>query len=145
MNLVLVDIDGTLTDTNDIDTSCFIQALNNVFGISDVNSDWTTYPSVTDSALTDYIVRARLTRASTAEEFSRMQREFHSPLTAQFAASPETCTAIMGGREFLKSLTSRPKFAVAFATGGWAQTARLKLRAAGYAVSHLPLSSSDGA
>ncbi len=57
MHLLLLDIDGTLTDTNDVDTSCFVQALRDVFALSEISTDWSAYPDATDSAITAHVVR----------------------------------------------------------------------------------------
>jgi len=39
MNLVVFDLDGTLTDTNAVDDECFVQALRIAFKIGDVNTN----------------------------------------------------------------------------------------------------------
>ncbi|MBI3191378.1 MAG: hypothetical protein HYZ36_01850 [Pedosphaera parvula] len=49
MHLVIFDIDGTLTETNAVDADCYVRALAEVFGFADVDTDWSTYPHVTDS------------------------------------------------------------------------------------------------
>ena len=143
MRLLLLDIDGTLTDTNDVDDSCFVQAVRDVFAISDVNTDWSTYEDATDSSITDHLVRNRLRRAVCDAELAEMKERFHSLLFKAFSDDPALCQPIPGGPQFLDSVIARADCAVAFATGGWERAARLKLRTAGYRDSGIPMASAD--
>ncbi len=145
MKLVLLDIDGTLTDTNDADTSCFVRALADVFGILNVDTDWSAYPNATDSALTAQLVESRLGRPPRDDDIVHTRERFHSLLDAAFTASPTLCQPIRGGPQFLKSLSTDSDCAVAFATGGWSVTARLKLKTAGYDCAIVPMASADDA
>ncbi|MEH2404456.1 HAD family hydrolase [Nostoc sp.] len=43
MKLVMFDIDGTLTESNSLDDESYLQALHEVFGFSEILSDWTSY------------------------------------------------------------------------------------------------------
>ncbi len=145
MQLVLLDIDGTLTDTNEIDSSCFVQALADVYGIREVDTEWAAYPNVTDSALTAHLVENQRGRPPGHDEIIRMQERFHSLLEAAFTDSRELCQAISGGTRFLDWLSNASDRAVAFATGGWRLTARLKLKTAGYHFASIPMASADDA
>lgn len=40
MNLVIFDIDGTLTKTDYVDEICFVQALSDAHSISGISTDW---------------------------------------------------------------------------------------------------------
>lgn len=143
MRLLLLDIDGTLTNTYDVDTACFVQAIRDVFAISDVSTDWSTYPEATDSAITDHLVRNRLGRAPRDEELVHMKKRFYSLLFRAFSNEPALCQPITGGPQFLDSVIALDDCAIAFATGGWELTARLKLSAAGYRDSGIPMASAD--
>jgi beta-phosphoglucomutase-like phosphatase (HAD superfamily) len=43
MNLLVFDIDGTLTATNEVDTRCFARAFHEAFGIA-LDTSWHIYP-----------------------------------------------------------------------------------------------------
>jgi beta-phosphoglucomutase-like phosphatase (HAD superfamily) len=43
MQLILFDIDGTLTQSNKLDNFAFLQALSDVFNLSVVNPDWSSF------------------------------------------------------------------------------------------------------
>ena len=52
MNLAIFDIDGTLTNTNGVDNECFVKALAEAHAITEIDTDWATYPHTTrESAL----------------------------------------------------------------------------------------------
>src|SRR5437773_2833277 len=51
MHLVMFDIDGTLTETMKVDEECFVRSFNDVFGLTDIDTDWSNYPGTTDSGI----------------------------------------------------------------------------------------------
>ena len=51
MKLVVFDIDGTLTQTNEVDSRCFEEALRIVLGIEEFDTCWENYQFVTDSGV----------------------------------------------------------------------------------------------
>ncbi|QDT89103.1 HAD family hydrolase [Gimesia algae] len=145
MLLCLFDIDGTLTDTSDIDTACFVQALTDVFGLQKIDTDWSIYPDVTDSAITTRLVKMQRGQAPIESEISRSSEHYFSLLQSAFNTSSEQCQPITGGPRFLSRLDSDPEIAIAYATGSWEQTARLKLERSGYDHRHYPLASANDA
>lgn len=142
--LLLFDIDGTLTNTYGVDGDCYASSLRTAFGINDVSTDWATYPEATDSAILEHIFQARFDRGPTIEESTRMVECFESSLNLAFETDPSQCKPIVGGPEFIASLT-RDNIAVAIATGGWNPTANLKMRVAGYQMHQLPIATASDA
>ncbi|MCC5668027.1 HAD family hydrolase [Nostoc sp. CHAB 5784] len=57
MKLVMFDIDGTLTESNSLDDESYLQALHEVFGFSEILSDWTSYTHVTDACILNSVDR----------------------------------------------------------------------------------------
>jgi hypothetical protein len=51
MHLVVFDIDGTLTDTCEVDSGCYWVAIQQVFRIAADQPDWSTFRHVTDSGI----------------------------------------------------------------------------------------------
>jgi beta-phosphoglucomutase-like phosphatase (HAD superfamily) len=49
MKVVIFDIEGTLTETNAVDSDCFIRSVGEVLGVRDFETDWSQYQFVTDS------------------------------------------------------------------------------------------------
>jgi phosphoglycolate phosphatase-like HAD superfamily hydrolase len=143
MRLVVFDIDGTLTRTDDIDEVCYVAAVSEVLSITDMDTDWTHYPHVTDSAILRQVVQLSLGRDVLVEEMDRVRQCFRQNLEDAFRRQPRSCLPVDGGPEMLRQLAEQ--MAVALATGGWEATARLKLEWAGYDIMDVPLASSSDA
>lgn len=131
MKLAIFDIDGTLTDTNSVDSQCFIEALAEAHAITEVNADWSAYPHTTDSGITLCIFQERFGRAPQAEELRAVKQCFVRLLERQCqSASAEFCE-IAGAGVAVEALRREAGWAVAIATGCWRASAALKLKAAG--------------
>ena len=68
MHLIMFDIDGTLTETMKVDEECFVRSFKDVFGFTDIDTDWSRYPRTTDSGIFHDIFAARVGRSPTAKE-----------------------------------------------------------------------------
>jgi FMN phosphatase YigB (HAD superfamily) len=75
----------------------------------------------------------------------RHVRERFGELMADHLRPEGSCQPTPGALRFLTELRDTLNYRVGIATGGWGHTARMKLAAAGYDVSGLPLTSSDDA
>lgn len=62
MKVAIFDIDGALTDTNYVDDECFVTALAESYGITDINTDWARYPHTTDPGIARHVFRAKFGR-----------------------------------------------------------------------------------
>ena len=60
MNLVMFDIDGTLTDTNEVDKQCYVQALLRDFSRGRSDTDWTQYEDSTDQGCLEEFARRHM-------------------------------------------------------------------------------------
>lgn len=140
----MFDIDGTLTRTDDVDEVCYVAAVSEVLSISGIDTDWTNYPHVTDSAILRQIVQSSFGREVLPEEIDRVCQCFRRQLEDAFR-QPGSCLPVEGGPEMLRHLAGQSDLAVALATGGWGPTARLKLERAGYDIADIPLASSSDA
>ncbi len=49
MRLVMFDIDGTLTDTVNVDKECYVRSLAEACGFVDIETDWSRYEHATDA------------------------------------------------------------------------------------------------
>jgi phosphoglycolate phosphatase-like HAD superfamily hydrolase len=136
MHLIVFDVDGTLTRTDDLDGDCYVQAVLEGLGIGPIETHWHRYRHVTDSGILQEILESRHGRPPSEEESRRVLRRFHELLAEAFAGGPHRCLPVAGGPETVRRLLAEPGQAVALATGGWGETARLKLRQAGYEIGH---------
>ena len=61
------------------------------------------------------------------------------------AKDPAECQAVKGSHEILEWINDQPRFCFAVATGGWSESARMKLEKAGLKVADTIFASSDDA
>ena len=143
MKLVMFDIDGTLTQTYQADEACFVQALREIFGFTDIDTDWASYPHCSDSGILEALFQLRLGRSPLSTEISTFQAHFVSLLSAATVVQP--FNPIAGARNFLSSLTRSSALAVSLASGAWECSARFKLASTGLDFPQIPAAFSDDA
>jgi phosphoglycolate phosphatase-like HAD superfamily hydrolase len=143
MNLVMFDIDGTLTASDVMDGECFVQAVRDVFGFENVSADWSLFQHCSDSGILDELFQARMGRSPLPEEISEVQNHFTKLLEASIAKQP--LKAIPGARELLEVLLAESNVAISLASGAWECSARLKLRSAGLDFPQIPGAFADDA
>jgi phosphoglycolate phosphatase-like HAD superfamily hydrolase len=134
VRLAVFDIDGTLTDTCAVDAECYLEALAMVLGLprERVGAEWRHYPHVTDSGIAATAVERHLQRQIEAAELARLESVFVDLLAAELRRAPERCRPLPGARELLAELAASEDWEVALATGGFRQSALLKLALAGF-------------
>ena len=144
MHFILFDIDGTLVDSNEFDSELYVKAVRKILGIT-IGDDWSAYRNVTDGGILDEIIdNAGLTdgrlriHAEVKAVFAGLVSDYLDEREGQL---PE----IEGAGAFMTALESLPEVSMALATGGWEETARMKLRAAGLDRYSLPLASGSDA
>jgi len=136
MNIALFDIDGTLTESNEIDSVCFADAFRDVFGFA-IATDWNSYQHTTDRGIVVEALRRLRGREADAQEIALHRSRFLQLLGDRMTALNE----IPGAGAFLAQLLARD-WRVVLCTGAWSESARLKLERAGLPTG-LPLASSD--
>ncbi len=141
----MFDLDGTLVDSNNVDSDCYLQALEDVFGFDRdrIDRDWGTYPHVTDSGILQTLCQIKLGRNPTAAEVSCYQQRFLELLNTAVISQP--LQEIRGAKQLLDILDLAPNYAISLATGGWQTTAEFKLQQAGLDRVLLPMACSDDA
>ena len=140
----MFDIDGTLTDTNAVDDECFLGAVAEVLELPSSEIDWSDAPHVTDSALSQWICEHFRQRQPSDAEIAAIRASFFGRLGQQLSQRPERFAEIRGARRLLESLPPAG-WDIAFATGGWELSARLKLAAANIPVERMAIATSDDA
>lgn len=125
MNIALFDIDGTLTESNEIDSICFADAFREVFGV-ELDTDWDSYRHTTDRGIVvEALQRARGHEAD-AREIALHRTRFMQLLGERMTELSE----VPGAAAFLVQLQARD-WRVVLCTGAWSESARLKLTRAG--------------
>ena len=143
MHLVMFDIDGTLTETIKVDEECFARSFTDVFGFADIDTDWSHYSSTTDSGIFHDVFTSRIGRSPTAQEVSQFRQHFIQLLAAVSSQSP--FPPVPGANRLLSRLAQGGSHRVSLATGGWLDSARLKMASAGMCFDDYPAASADDA
>jgi phosphoglycolate phosphatase-like HAD superfamily hydrolase len=139
VHLVMFDIDGTLVESYDFDSECYKLAVFDVLGVK-VNSDWGQYQHVTDAGILSEIIESQSLQNEYESIFTEVKKHFI--LRVRKYISNHKVLAIAGASDFLSMLASRGDVKISLATGGWSETARMKLEAAGIKCSDIPIASS---
>jgi phosphoglycolate phosphatase-like HAD superfamily hydrolase len=137
--IVLFDIDGTLTDTNALDDANIARAFREQFEI-EIDVDWSRYRTSTDSGIAREILETALGRAAEPQELERLALRLSELVHETHGASP---IQPMRGAAAAIAALEEAGFAVALASGGWKATAEAKLRAAGLDLDRLPRAFAD--
>ncbi len=127
----MFDLDGTLVDSNAIDSECYLRALVEIFGfdLDRIDRNWANYPHITDAGILQTLCDRELGRAPDPTELSDYQHRFLELL--KIATRDRPLQQIAGAREILECLNADANYAIALATGAWNQTAKFKLIQAG--------------
>ncbi len=141
MHAIILDIDGTLLESDRVDGELYIRAIHRVIGPANIRKNWAAYKHVTDTGILHEVMKDNGVPKSirTIEAIKRVFVESLACHVTKSGAFPE----IPGAKDFVASLNSAQDRAFAYATGGWEESALLKLRTAGFPIQGVPLSSSD--
>jgi phosphoglycolate phosphatase-like HAD superfamily hydrolase len=140
----MFDIDGTLVDSVGFDNGCYAEALRSVLNV-DFDATWRSYTHITDSGILEELLASRAFDRPADELRAAVKRQFVASMRAHFARDPAAVREIPGAKALLAALARAPGVRVAIATGGWLETARLKLAAIGIDPDEVPLATSSDA
>jgi phosphoglycolate phosphatase-like HAD superfamily hydrolase len=143
MHLVMFDVDGTLVIGNGIDDVCFSEAVKDVLGIQQIDTDWSRYLNVTDSGITSEIIEKNLLRRAEEYDIRAVRHSYLTRLKHEIEKNPRSFQLIPGASELIASLRSRESVCMCIATGGWRDATLLKLGALGISTENIPIASSD--
>ena len=139
---LIFDVDGTLVDSMTVDVELYFSAVRSVFG--DVRfRDVHDYEHVSDSGIlaevmTDNTIDGR------DEQLAAVRNRFVSDLRHHIDLHGPL-DVIPGALEFFEQVRLDQDTRVAIATGGWRESAQLKLETAGFTLDGVPLLSSNDA
>jgi beta-phosphoglucomutase-like phosphatase (HAD superfamily) len=136
---IMFDIDGTLVNSYDLDSACFIEAVKDVTGIQ-INSDWSQYHHVTDSGILKELLSSRQIDPTHKIE-TDVKQLFLEKLDKSIARQP--IREISGASAFISLLRAKKNIVISIATGAWHESAVLKLKSAGIDFGSIPLASAS--
>jgi len=140
---ILFDIDGTLIESMTVDTELYLASIGEVLGSVRFRGALSDYEHVTDNGIlaqvlddNGYPFDEQTAAAIKAIFVDKIER--HIETEGPFST-------IHGAIEFFERTRASDGRRVAIATGGWRESARLKLESAGFDIAGIPLVTSDEA
>lgn len=141
MDLIMFEVDGTLTQSNEVDAKCFISAIKKAFHINHIDPDWSKYKYVTDSGIFSEIYESNFHRKPDLEDFDLIKRYFLQNLRDVIFQSKSCCSEISGAASAFNQLKNDKNYALSFVTGCWQESSELKLKSAGFDFFEIPFAS----
>lgn len=137
-SLLILDIDGTMLDSYDIDSFCYKTAAESILNSSMEHNSWDTFENVTDEGILNELFLKHLNRVPFSYEVNNFKATFLNLLKAS-----GTIIEINGLSDFLKSIKNRKDWCLAIATGGWLESAMLKIDLANVKLDNTPICTSN--
>lgn len=143
MKLALFDIDGTLTESNLLDNTCYLRAFDEEMGVRGINCNWLDYEHSTNSGIALQICREHILRHPSREEIERLKRRYFDLVQETILCDGGCIRMIPGSAPALVRLMQEPQWRVGIATGGWRESAVMKLERVGIPHERLPIATAD--
>lgn len=143
MNLIIFDIDGTLTQTNEVDARCFTYAIEDILNLKKINTDWSTYKYSTDSGLLKEIFANFLQREPHPTEINLIRESFVAHLKQAWQQDKSLYASVPGAEYIFDQIRRLTNWHIAIATGGWKKSALFKLDSALIPHASLPKAFAD--
>ena len=143
MKAIVLDIDGTLIESMAVDTELYFSSINKVIGPVKVRDRLSDYDHVTDTGILSQLLEDNGHAfdekvAASIRSIFVAGLEKHIEMTGPFPV-------IDGAIQFVEKLRRSENSRVAIATGGWRQSAMLKLETSGFKIDGIPLVTADDA
>jgi phosphoglycolate phosphatase-like HAD superfamily hydrolase len=129
LHLIMFDIDGTLVNSSEFDEACYLAAAQIVLGV-EISSNWEDYTFATDAGILDEAIYRYSFPGNRKNIHKKFKQVFTKLISEYVASNPDDVQEVEGASQFLQHLFTLDNVRVAIATGGWEETAKLKLKAA---------------
>lgn len=136
---IMFDIDGTVLQSCDFDGRCYDQAILEITGLR-LHSDRRYYKHVSDEGILLQHF-SELGLENVPSKIEQIKTRFVEKIRHHLSQSP--ATVVPGANQIITTLKQCKNVSISFATGGWEETARMKLESAGVNIGNLPFASSD--
>ena len=129
MHHVMFDIDGTLIQSCEFDEEIYASTVEKVIG-SKINRDWSKYKNVTDAGILNEIIKIHDLDLQKENIHHKVKAIFTHEISNHISKHP--VKEVPGAISFINHLATLDNVIISFATGGWLETAILKLNSAGF-------------
>lgn len=140
MHHVMFDVDGTLILSDEFDGDSFLEAVYEVLGHS-LDTDWTKYTHVSDAGILEQHISENGLHAKRDAIRADVKKAFTEKIASCLRKNP--IQQVPGASEFISELRRRENLSLSIATGGWYETALMKLESAEIDISGIPIASSN--
>jgi FMN phosphatase YigB (HAD superfamily) len=137
---VMFDVDGTLVLSDEFDGDCYIEAVYDVLGHS-LDADWTKYTHITDAGILDQHISENVLHAQRNEIRADVKKAFTEKIASCLKKIP--VQQVPGASDFISELRRLKNISLSIATGGWYETALMKLESACIDITDIPIASSN--
>jgi len=141
VHATIFDIDGTLLQSAAVDDALYRAAVSAVLGPVQLRPSLHAYDYVTDTGILSQIF-ADNDIPQSPEPMQEVKSHFVESLRKHIETQGPF-VEIPGATRLLHELSESTSHAVAIATGGWRESAELKLQSAGIDYSNMPLATAD--
>jgi len=145
LNLVVFDIDGTLTDTKRSDLDWYLRALKDEFDVDATEETVVEDDLVTDTGFAQALFRKARGANLSGADIARLRSRFMSYLEEAVRLDPGLIQEIPGAAHLFESLNINPQWKAAVATGCWERSAIYKLQHSGLYNAGIPMATCDDA
>ncbi|MEW8118559.1 MAG: HAD family hydrolase [Candidatus Thiodiazotropha sp.] len=136
----MFDVDGTLVRSYELDENCYLEAVYEVLG-HQLYTDWTKYAYVSDAGILEqHIIENGLDTKGDSIR-AEVKEIFTSKIASHLKNNP--AQEVPGASKFIAELRRLENLSLSVATGGWHETALMKLESAEIDVSGIPIASSN--
>lgn len=136
----MFDVDGTLVISDEFDGNCYLEAVHEVLGHS-LDTDWTKYTYVSDAGILDQHIHDSGLDDSKEKFHADVKGTFIAKIASHLKDNP--VQQIPGASKFINELRQIENLTLSIATGGWLETALMKLESADIDVRDIAIASSD--
>ncbi len=138
--LAIFDNDGTICDSQEAETICYIKAMEKILGKALPTNNWTDYEEPTSTGIIREIL-ADDPEINDKEE--AIEKAFLELLEEAKPKYPNEFKPIAGAVEFIQRLSEKEDVTVAIATGCFESTAAFKLDCCGVEMKSFPFATSS--
>ncbi len=143
MNLVIFDIDGTITKTNPVDEACFRQTAEEIFQKKIGSIDFHDFRNITDSTVVFELYQKHMGRNPSRDEYYSFRKAFKKNLKSLFKTHSNEFEPVDGIQTLLHELGKHGKWKFIIATGCWKFSAKFKLESSGFYYKKLDVVTAD--
>jgi len=143
MNLIMFDIDGTLTQSCEYDRELFSLAVTGFLGIGSMDTDWSHYPDATSQGIASEAILRATGKKADDTQLHAIEMRFLSHLESRRRESPDDFREVPGASSLLRELSARNDITVSVATGCWFSEATFKLQASDIQLNEIPMATSS--